>query len=220
MLGSTDDTHITEAMAVSYAAGFCGAGVELAIAAHLTYCPACRALVAKREALFGALMAAEEAHATPPACLLARLDEAPEDAPAPAAAPSGPLPRVVADRLDAPFEDIPWRFVLPGVSEHVISEDDDETVSLMRVRPGAAIPRHTHQGAEITVIFDGVLEDRRQDGREAETRAYLPGDFIFADGGVDHRPSAGGDRPCICLAVLTGGLKFTGLFGRALNLFS
>lgn len=210
-------THITETMAASYAAGFCGEGVELAVAAHLTYCPECRSLVARREALLGALMADDAPRAAPPACLMARLDETDGAAPAAAELNAGPLPRVVASRIGMAYDEIPWRFVLPGVSEYTIYEEGEESANLMRVKPGASIPRHTHLAEEMTVIFDGVLEENQPDG---ELRAYLPGDVICADAGVEHRPRAGGDRPCVCLAVLTGGVKFTGLFGRALNLFA
>lgn len=220
-------THITESMAVSYAAGFCGEGVALAIAAHLTYCPACRALVARREALLGALMATGDASsAAPPpvhqpgapnadapdglpACLAARLDEI-HDEPQPLAPlEAGPLPRVVAARIGVPYGEISWKFLLPGVSEHKIIDENGETTSLVRAKPGVSIPRHTHCADELTVIFDGVLEDG--------DHAYLPGDIILANADVEHGPRAGGDRPCVCLTALTGGVRFTGLFGRALN---
>ena len=80
------------------------------------------------------------------------------------------------------------------------------------MRPGAAIPQHTHKAEELTVVFEGELIDG--------DKRFGPGDIAIADGDVDHHPKAGGDRDCICLAVLSGGLRFTGPFGRALNLFT
>ena len=87
-----------------------------------------------------------------------------------------------------------------------------ELCAVLRVRPGVAIPQHTHEAEELTVVFNGELLD-------ADKR-YGIGDMSVADPTVDHHPRAGGDRTCICLAVVCGGLKFTGPFGRALNLFN
>jgi putative transcriptional regulator len=36
----------------------------------------------------------------------------------------------------------------------------------------------------------------------------------------DHQPRAEPGADCICLAVVTGRMRFTGPFGRALNIFA
>lgn len=209
--------HPTDALLAQYAAGDIGEGVSLAIAAHLTYCPKCRAKVAEYEAMFGGVMASEPAAPeAPPADLLAQLD-APDTTPAEDIAPTrtvaqGPLPRAIAEKVGVDFDAIPWKFRLPGVMEYEFIDRDGEKASLLKVRPGASVPQHTHEADELTVVFDGLLEDGGA--------SYGIGDFAVADHTVDHHPQAGGDRTCICLAVLTGGLTFTGRFGRALNLFS
>ena len=203
--------HPTDALLAQYAAGDMGEAVSLAVAAHLTYCPTCRAKVAEYEAMFGGVMAAEPALAeAPSADLLARLDEV-ETTAKPKVA-QGPLPRALADQIGVDFDDIPWKFRLPGVMEYEFIDKNGEKASLLKVRPGASVPQHTHEADELTVVFDGLLEDGGA--------RYGIGDFAIADHTVDHHPQAGGDRTCICLAVLTGGLTFTGRFGRALNLFS
>lgn len=203
--------HPTDTLLAQYAAGGLGEGVSLAIASHMTFCPECRGKVREYEAMFGGVMAVEEAPAEmPSADLLARLDE-PEAPKAPVYA-QGPLPRAIAERVGVDFDAIPWKFRLPGVMEYEFIDRDGEKASLLKVRPGAAIPQHTHEADELTVVFDGILEDGGA--------SYGIGDFAVADQSVDHHPQAGGDRTCICLAVLTGGLTFTGRFGRALNLFS
>lgn len=206
------ETHPTEAMLAAYAAGSATPGVSLAVAAHLTWCPGCRSEVEGFEALAGAFVAEAPAAEAPEfGALLLRLDEAPAAEPA-APAACGPLPAPVAAAVGMPFDEIPWRFRLPGVHEYEFLTEDGESASLLRVRPGAAIPQHTHRGEEITVVFDGALVDG--------ARRYGPGDMALADPSVDHHPRAGEGAPCICLAVLTGGLRFTGRFGRALNLFT
>lgn len=203
--------HPTPRHLTAYATGAASAGVSLAVAAHLTYCPTCRARVAEREALAGALFAEEGAAPPPdPAEALRRLDD-----PAPATPPacaSGPLPRVVARAVGEDFDAIRWRRLLPGIREYSFATVEDEEISLLRVAPGAAVPRHTHKGEELTVVFEGALIDRGH--------RYADGAVAIATPEVDHRPVADDARECICLAVVTNGLRFTGPFGRALNLFT
>ena len=210
-----DSKHPPERLIALYASGEATEGVSLAVAAHLTYCPACRARVATAEAVASALVSADASDVAPPSfdSVLARLSEAGEGEPVAVIIPNaGPLPSAVAERVGVDFDDIPWRFRLPGVSEYVMTSDEGDSISLLRVRPGTAIPQHTHEGEEITVVFSGVLEDGGI--------AYDVGAMSVADHDVDHHPRAGGDETCICLAVVSGGLRFTGRFGRALNLFS
>lgn len=206
-------THPDRRYLTAYALGEASDGVALALSAHMTYCPSCRAEARRIEEAAGALLSAVEPAGGPVDldALMTRLDEVERDrlAPKPSA---GPLPRQVADAIGVDFDDIRWRFRLPGVSEYVLSDGESETVSLLRVRPGATIPQHTHKAEELTVVFQGVLEDGEA--------AFRAGDIQIADGEVHHHPRAGGDETCICLAVLTGGLTFTGRFGRALNWLS
>lgn len=192
----------------AYAAGATGAGVSLAIAAHLTYSAESRRRLRVIETISGAMLAAEE----PVAAETPDMLDGDVIAPTRPLVEAGPLPRPVADYVGRDFDDIPWRFLLPGVQECRLEGDEGEEVSLLRVRPGAAIPKHTHEAEELTVIFDGELCDR--------DRNFTKGELAIADPSVDHHPRAVGDRHCVCLAVLTGGLRFTGPFGRALNLFN
>jgi len=204
------DGHLTDDLIVAYATGAACEGVALAVAAHLTYCAECRRKVEMQELIAGALLAETPAVETPGCdALFDRLDETPEEI---APVKPGPLPAPVAAAVGMDFDDIPWSFRLPGVYVYEISNDDGEDISLMKVRPGATIPSHTHEAEELTVVFEGELEDGGV--------TYKAGDISVADASVDHKPRAGGDTACICLAVLSGGVKFTGPIGRALNLFS
>ncbi len=198
----------------AYAAGTAGEGVALLVAAHATWCPACRAEIARIEALGAALMRHEaEAPVTAGAleAVLARLDDAPPP-PAPAAAPDAILPRPLREALGAGFRDIRWRFVMPGVSRCDVPVAGPEQAMLLRVRPGAGVPAHTHTGEEATLVLSGALSDRGA--------IYRPGDVSFADGEDDHLPRAEPGADCVCFALMSGSLRFTGRFGRALNLFA
>ena len=202
--------HLTNELIIAYATGAAREGAALAAAAHLTYCADCRRKVAAQEVIAGALLAETPAEDAPSCdALIERLDEVPELS---KPVQKGPLPAPVAAAVGMDFDEMPWRFRLPGVYVHEMSNEDGEDISLMKVRPGAAIPSHTHEADELTVVFEGELEDGGT--------TFKAGDISVADASVDHTPRAGGDTACICLAVLSGGVKFTGPFGRALNLFS
>lgn len=202
--------HLTDELIVAYVTGSAPDGVALAAAAHLTYCADCRRQADAHEAIAGALLAESPSNDAPDiTAVMDQLDETSVGVTTPKA---GPLPAPVAAAVGIDFDDIPWRFRLPGVYVHEISNKDGDDISLMKVRPGAVIPSHTHEAEELTVVFAGELEDGGT--------TFKAGDISVADASVDHNPRAGGDTVCICLAVLSGGVKFTGPFGRALNLFS
>lgn len=205
--------HPSSELLTGFVTGSVSDGVALAISAHLTFCPSCRKEVSAMEALAGGLLEAEEP-VTPPSfeALLGHLDDEIAITEEPKTQNAGPLPSAVAAAIGTDFEDIQWKFRLPGVSEYEFQSEDGETVSLLRVRPGAKIPHHTHKAEELTVVFAGELVD-------GDTR-FHSGDIAVADPSVHHHPQAGGTETCVCLAVVNGGLRFTGPFGRALNLFT
>jgi len=87
-----------------------------------------------------------------------------------------------------------------------------ETVSLVRARPGVRIPVHSHSGEEATLILAGQMRDA--------DRVYCRGDVAAADDHDDHRPEIVGPDTCLCLLVLSGKLRFTGMFGPVLNLLN
>lgn len=200
----------------AYAAGAATDGVATLVAAHLETCAACRARAGAVEAVAGAIFAtapSAEVSAGAFDALLARIDGG-EERPAPVAAPGAEpaLPRAVREAIGAPIATLRWRFRMPGVHEVELPSAGPERVSLLRVRPGAGVPSHTHTGVEATLVLTGALMDRG--------RRYGPGDVAVATDADDHHPRAGDEGDCLCLAVMTGGLRFTGALGRALNLFA
>jgi putative transcriptional regulator len=107
------------------------------------------------------------------------------------------------------LEDIPWRTKLPGFKEYDLGEIDGLETSLFWIRPGRAIPAHTHRGVELSLILDGAFTDLR--GR------FGPGDISVADDSIDHRPVAEKKRPCIGFAVVDQPLKLTGSLTQMLG---
>lgn len=212
--------HPTEAALLEYASGHIGDGMGLLVASHLTLCPPCRRATEANEVVGGALLAVETPSSELPdlASVLARIEnDANEQLPPVSDDADSPLPRPLRRAVGMNYSDIPWRARLPGLSEHVISEangDDGREikVGLVKAKPGLKIPAHTHEGDEATLILCGAMED---DGK-----VYRKGDVALSGDHDDHRPKILDEGICVCLTVLNGGLRFTGPFGRALNLFT
>ncbi len=102
--------------------------------------------------------------------------------------------------------DVPWRTVLPGVKEYVVSKDNALEAKLYWIKAGRKIPSHTHDGQEVTLVLSGAFSDIS--GR------YVRGDVAIADQDVDHKPVSDPDADCICFAVTDAPLKLTGPVGK------
>ena len=219
--------HPVEEQLLDYAAGGAGEPAGLLVATHLALCAECRTQVRKLEAIGGALLdalpeaaPAAPAHAEALAAVLARLDE-PEPAPAmPAAVDVGLddetrrlVPTPLRAYLGASLKDLPWRHVARGLDEHELALDRPGfKTRLLRIRAGAAMPRHGHRGVESVLVLDGGFTD--------EIGSFVRGDVGVSDASIVHRPVADPDGDCLCLIVVEGRLRFPGLLGRAFSLFS
>jgi putative transcriptional regulator len=217
--------HPDEEQLLDYAAGGAAEPAGLMVATHLALCADCRAQVRQLEAIGGALLdtvpaaaPAAAAHAEGLARVLARLDE-------PEPAVGAPFDVVLDDEtrrlvpaplrgyLDASLKDLRWRKVARGLDEHELALDRPGfKTRLLRIRAGAAIPRHSHRGLESVLVLDGGFTD--------EIGTYARGDVGVSDAKVVHRPVADPDGDCLCLIVVEGRLRFSGLLGRVLSLFS
>jgi putative transcriptional regulator len=211
--------HPSEATLVGYAAGTLWEAARPVVAAHLARCPDCRAKLELAEAVGGLLL--EDLPPTPLAPdALRRAMERLNDAPEPAALePAAPGARVPAGAAAEPLADtlrglgLPVRrlhWLAPGLRHAVLLRcgrgRGGGTLRLLRVRPGAAIPRHAHRGAELTLVLEGAFAD--------ETGRYGPGDLAEAEAEVSHRPVAEGPADCVCLVAAEGLPRFGGLLGR------
>ncbi len=206
----------SDALLAAYASGTASPGMSLLVETHLAMAPAARPRLAEMESVGGVLL-----EGTTPAPMredaldatLALLDAAPLE-PEQRSEPDGILPAPLAAAVGGRgVDDLRWQFRLPGLHEVMLGGfSEGEEVSLLRARPGAGIMKHTHRGEEATLILTGEMTDG-----DTVLRA---GDVSEADGDHDHRPRITGDETCYCLIVMSGGMRFTGPFGRALNLFT
>ncbi len=202
-----------EELLLDYAAGALPAGPALAVALHAALDPAAQRLLARLDALGGALLEGEEGAALDDAMLdraLAKLDSvAIEPRPAPAKTPAGfewaPAPLVRHLPSDAR-----WRRAFGGFDEiRLALGGGDHRVSLLRLEPGKGLPMHQHTGSEYTVVLQGGYTDA--------TGSYAAGDFAVGPGEEQHQPIADPGEPCIALIVLERPIVLTGAVGRWFN---
>jgi putative transcriptional regulator len=200
----------------AYASGSAAEPVALALAVHLSHCPSCLAAVRRYEDVGGALLAESDgAPIDTEAALVGVLaiveNELERDTEVPPPQ-KGDVPCALAERLPSALDDLPWKRVARGVSEFQLTTSEaGYTAKLLKINPGAAVPRHTHRGDEFTVVLKGVFDDGDQ--------GYRMGDFATADPSVRHSPVATASEACICLAVTNAPLRLLTPFGRLLGPF-
>lgn len=216
--------HPEESLLVDYATGATNEAEALILAAHLTLCPCCRAAVARFEGLGGALMDTMIPSDMAPDALqtvLARIDTSPDSDRPDRACPlhdtrqtrgTATFPAPLRRYVGGDAGQVSWRPVMRGLDECELSIGGGHVkAKLLRIAAGAAMPRHTHAGNEMTLVLSGGFADERGH--------FARGDMAVHDSGVDHRPVADPDDDCICLAVTDGPLRLTGTLGRFLNPF-
>jgi putative transcriptional regulator len=209
--------HPSEELLLQYAAGVLPEGLGLFVATHLNYCSACRADVRTAELIGGALLsddegrvpAAQQLNGHAADVMIARAADSRIAAPMGSIAGTDvphPLRAYIGPRFDA----IRWRTIWPGVQTYALAGLADEgEVGLLRIKPGMAMPQHTHRGEEHTMVLQGAFSD--------ESGRYGVGDVSIADDAVIHRPVAEAGTACICLTVVDAPLHFT---SRLTNLVS
>jgi len=203
--------HLDEATLLAYAAGILPEAFNLIVATHISMCDTCRADAQAYDAVGGALL--DDATAPVSAdCLaqtLAMLDGL-------GAAPvkqatTGDFPAPLHDYVGGDLASIRWRPVGMGVKQAILPTSKGATARLLFIPAGAAMPNHSHNGTELTLVLKGAFQDA--DGY------FARGDIEIADSDVQHIPVADIHEDCICLAVTDAPLRFEGLMPRILQKF-
>ncbi|MFC5359333.1 ChrR family anti-sigma-E factor [Azospirillum himalayense] len=206
--------HPAPELLLDYAAGSLREVQSLLIAAHLAYCPDCRAQVAELEACGGVLLTdlpPEPVSDSLFGTLMTRLD-ATAAAPPPVPAPAGKsvFPGPLRRAIGAEPEALEWVRVVPGV--HLSAWGlgaGTASACLLRMAPGARVPAHRHTDSEMLLVMKGGFTD--------EFGAYRVGDVASYDTGTPHHAVADADGECLCLLVQDRPLVFTGPLGWLLN---
>ena len=202
---------------LDYAAGALPEPVALLVATHASLCRDCQAEIERLEALGGALFDTLEGEPLDDGALdraLARLErpESPTTREAPeAAAETGDprVPRPLRGYLGKRLDDLAWKSRGSVAEFALLAEHPGFTTRLLRIKGGTALPQHTHEGSEYTLLLAGGFSD--------ESGHYVTGDVAVADSSVDHQPVADPGEDCLCLAVTDAPLRLSGRFGRYLN---
>jgi putative transcriptional regulator len=205
--------HPENELLLAYAAGRLETGMRLVLCSHLELCPACRKRVRALNALGGVLLGEMEPAAMASDALartLARIE-----APAPlverskkVSAPPPLPPGAIWPQALAHCSATPWRWIGPGMrwSRVSVPEAPEANVFLLRIAAGKYLPVHTHSGQEATQILYGRFHDGRA--------LFGPGDFDAADASIHHQPVVQDGGECICLASLSGRLRFDSSIAR------
>lgn len=198
---------------IAYASGVLPEAASLVVAAQASLREdVCRA-VGDYEAVAGVLMEdCRKAEVTPGlrAKVMSMLDQ---DVPVKMVPPRGDarVPAPLWSYVGEDVEQLRWRRVIPGVKDCVLPTSGSGMARLMWVKGGVKVPAHTHQGVEMTLVFEGAFSD--------PTGTYGPGDLQLADASLDHGPVAEMGDACLCLVVTEAPIRLTGRFGRMMNPF-
>ncbi len=195
-----------DALMARYAAGILPEPARVLVEAHLEMQSINRPKVAEYETVAGDILEKMEPVAlnSRDAALKAVFAANPMAMPikAPPRSANALFPKAIHDFAGLEANEIPWKRKLPGFKEYSLGKIDGCDVSFFWLRPGRAIPSHTHEGYELSLVLDGAFNDTR--GR------FARGDISVADESIDHRPVAERERPCIGFAVFQAPFKLTG----------
>jgi len=200
--------HTPDAILAAYAAGNLPGPFSLVVAAHISLCLECRASFEAHQAAGGAVLETtrvEGLSADLKASVLDQLD-APV-APSRSFQRSGAYPGPVMEALKG--KPPRWKSLGLGVRQCIVSSGAEGSVRLLQIPPGQAVPDHSHNGLELTLVLQGSFSD--------ETGHFGVGDMEVADHDLEHTPIAGAGDACICLAATDAPLKFNALLPRILQ---
>jgi putative transcriptional regulator len=212
------DYHPSEDLIAAYASGALDEATALIIASHLTLCPSCRGNLALCEAVGGSLM--EELPEAPMAegAFAATLARAKQFTAPTASRPrvsmvdsETVLPAPVRHYVGGDVDSAKWRAIGPGIYHMPLVSSGSATARLLRIAPGRSVFDHTHGGTELTLVLKGSFASQGQ--------RFARGDIETADETVNHRPVAGSEDVCICLAVTDAPLRFDNWIGRLMQPF-
>ncbi len=211
--------HPPTELLFDYATGSLPEPVALVVASHAALCEACREEVETCESIGGALLDAMEPAEVDDnvlASVMARLDQPEKDETLKVARTDADTGELVPQPLlpylgrglahlawtgiGRMFEEVPLKTTMKGFK-----------TTLMRLKPGAEMPAHTHRGTEYTLVLAGGFKDNGEQ--------FVPGDFALKNSSDEHRPVVDDDEPCLCLVVLDAPLKLTSFVGRLVNPF-
>ena len=120
------------------------------------------------------------------------------------------LPRTLQAQLKD--KKIKWKSFKDVKIASILPKDKNEKLELIHVMPGAKIPQHTHEGIESFLVLHGSYSD--------EYGNYNQGSVQVRSEDHHHTPVGHELTGCIGLAYTHGKIKFSGAFGKLLNIIA
>ncbi|MBI6630978.1 ChrR family anti-sigma-E factor [Pontibaca salina] len=200
--------HAPDSLLAAYATGSLPHVYALVVASHISLCLECRAAYEAHEAGGGAVLetvAAETVSESLKSRTLSQLDA--PFTPQPIYPRSGVFPGPVVEALKGRRPS--WKSLGMGVRQCILFANRAGSVRLLSIPPGQAVPDHSHNGLELTLVLQGSFSD--------ETGRFGVGDLEIADQDLAHSPMADPGLPCICLAATDAPLRFRSLIPRILQ---
>lgn len=197
--------HPSDEWLALYASGALEEHLEMLIASHLTFCPECRAAVARHEEIAGALFEAGSGDAldvdgSVDAILRGETASRPATRPD---APNGSLgriaPRALANYVfdltgKTNLEELNWADYCSGIRRAMlVGDNDNPIVRLIEAQPGAKFPSHSHDEEELTLVLQGAYRDA--------SGIYGVGDLQTAQEGQLHQPIVEEGDVCFALII-------------------
>ena len=108
--------------------------------------------------------------------------------------------------------EVKWKSFKDVKVASLLPKENNEKLELIHVMPGAKIPQHTHEGNESFLVLHGSYSD--------EYGSYKQGSVQVRSDDHDHTPVGHAQTGCIGLAYTHGKIKFSGKFGKLLNLIA
>ena len=105
---------------------------------------------------------------------------------------------------------INWKSFKDVKIASILPKEKNEKLELIHVMPGAKIPQHTHEGNESFLVLHGSYSD--------EYGSYKQGTVQVRSDDHNHTPVGDARTGCVGLAYTHGKIKFSGKFGKLLNL--
>ena len=109
-------------------------------------------------------------------------------------------------------KEIKWKSFKDVKIASILPKEKNEKLELIHVMPGAKIPQHTHEGNESFLVLHGSYSD--------EYGNYKAGTVQVRSDDHHHTPIGHAQTGCVGLAYTHGKIKFSGTFGKLLNLIA
>ena len=200
--------HIPDEMIAAYAAGNLSHAFAAVVAAHLSYCRDCQAVLGAHQSAGGAVLETTcgvALSADLKSNVMALLDEPALPEPVYDASGIYPGPVMQAMQGRAPR----WRTLGMGVRQDILYQGDGGSLRLLYIPAGQAVPDHSHNGLELTLVLQGSFSD--------EVGQFGVGDVEIGDEDLEHTPVADAGDACICLAATDAPLRFNAFMPRLLQ---